>query len=55
MTALLAKTKEVVVVANLEDSAKMEAFQKVASKMRESNAFAHSAAASDVRKVKLFV
>jgi len=55
LTALLAKTKEVVVVANLEDSAKMDAFQKVASKMRESNAFAHSAAASDVRKAGVWL
>merc|ERR1712038_2031507 len=55
LTALLAKTKEVVVVANLEDSAKMDAFQEVASKMRESNAFAHSASTSDVRKAGVYL
>jgi len=55
LTNLLTKTKEVVVVANLEDTAEMEAFQKVASKLRESNAFAHSASASDVRKAGIWL
>jgi len=55
LTKALAKTKEVIVVANLEDSTEMEAFQKVASKMRETNAFAHSAAASDVRKAGIWL
>jgi len=55
LTAALAKAKEVLVVANLEDAADMEAFQKVASKMRETNNFAHSAAASDVRKAGVWL
>merc|ERR1712038_1579821 len=42
LTKVLDKAKEVVVVACLEDSSDMDAFQKVASKLRESNAFAHS-------------
>jgi len=55
LTKALAKTKEVIVVANLEDAAEMETFQKVASKMRETNAFGHSAAASDVRKAGIWL
>jgi len=55
LTKALGKTKEVIVVANLEDATEMEAFQKVASKMRETNAFAHSAAASDVRKAGIWL
>jgi len=55
LTKTLGKTKEVIVVANLEDASEMEAFQKVASKMRETNAFAHSAAATDVRKAGIWL
>jgi len=55
LTASLGKAKEVIVVANLEDASEMETFQKVASKMRETNNFAHSAAATDVRKAGIWL
>jgi len=50
LTKILEKAKEVVVVGSLEGDSDMETFQKVANKLRESHAFAHSATASDVRK-----
>merc|ERR1712038_9806 len=55
LTKVLDKAKEVVVVGCLEDSADMDTFQKVASKLRESNAFAHSASTSDVRKAGVYL
>jgi len=53
--AVLAKAKEVVVVGCLEDTKDMDAFQKVASKMRETNAFAHSAGVSEARKAGVYL
>jgi len=56
LTKVLDAAKEVVVVGCLEDSSDLDTFQKVASKMRESNKFAHSASVSDgVRKAGVYL
>jgi len=55
LTKVLDSAKEVVVVACLEDSSELDTFQKVASKMRENNAFAHSASTSDVRQAGVYL
>jgi len=52
---ILEKAKEVVVVGSLESDSDMDLFQKVANKLRESHAFAHSASSSDVRKAGIYL